>query len=80
MTCLRGKTAAELAEDTWDVLTELEFIDDDFNVYDGAHVSDDCEDVNNLQFSFNAALALEGSAYLYNYVCLATADFIVPIA
>ncbi|KAM0360059.1 hypothetical protein HYE67_002008 [Fusarium culmorum] len=35
-------------------------------VYDGAHVDDNCTDINKIQWSYNAASLSMGLAYLYN--------------
>lgn len=37
-------------------------------VYDGAHVDDNCTDINKIQWSYNAASLSMGLAYLYNTV------------
>ncbi|KAI1658347.1 glycoside hydrolase family 76 protein [Daldinia decipiens] len=56
---------ANEAASTYDILTRIGFITENFDVYDGAHV-DDCTDINKVQFSWNAAYLLEGSAFMYN--------------
>ncbi|KAI1470913.1 glycoside hydrolase family 76 protein [Daldinia caldariorum] len=60
-----NQTYADAAASTYDILSRLGFITKDFNIYDGAH-TDECEDINKVQFSWNAAYLLEGSAYMYN--------------
>lgn len=45
----------------------MAYIDADFNVYDGAHVPQNCTDVNKAQFSYNAGMLLQGAAFMYNY-------------
>lgn len=60
-------TYAEYASKTWDFLTRLKYIDDDYNVYDGAHYPKQCTDVNRAQFSYNSAIMMQGAAYLYNF-------------
>ncbi|KAI1160337.1 family 76 glycoside hydrolase [Nemania serpens] len=52
---------------TWDWLIELKYIDDKWNVYDGADISNNCTQVSPLQFSYNAGILLQGAAYLWNY-------------
>ncbi|ORY59567.1 glycoside hydrolase, partial [Pseudomassariella vexata] len=59
-------TYAEVAGDTWDWLTSHGYIDDQGNVYDGAHEPKDCRDINQFQFSYNAAVLIQGAAFLYN--------------
>jgi mannan endo-1,6-alpha-mannosidase len=38
-------------------------------VYDGGHVEKNCTDINKATFSYNAAILLQGAAFMYNYVC-----------
>lgn len=44
------------------------FMDAKYNIYDGAHVEDNCTDLNRAQFSYNVGVFLLGAAYMYNYV------------
>ncbi|KAF7561787.1 hypothetical protein G7046_g2361 [Stylonectria norvegica] len=61
-------TYAKYAEETWDWLMGVGYIDSEsYLVYDGAHVEHNCTDVNKATFSYNAAVLLEGSAFMYNY-------------
>ncbi|CAJ2502952.1 Uu.00g103460.m01.CDS01 [Anthostomella pinea] len=60
-------TYAQHSTDTWNWLIEHVYIDDKFNVYDGAHIADNCTTVNKQQFSYNAAVLLLGAAHMYNY-------------
>jgi mannan endo-1,6-alpha-mannosidase len=60
-------TYAQKASDTFAVLERLSYIDKDFNVYDGAHLPD-CTEINKAQFSYNAAMLMQGAAFMYNYV------------
>ncbi|CAI4215376.1 unnamed protein product [Parascedosporium putredinis] len=62
-----NSTYAKHAEDTWDWLVGVGYIDDKWNVYDGAHIETNCTDINKAQFSYNAAVLLQGAAFLYNY-------------
>lgn len=48
-------------------MERVAYIDQDYNVYDGAHLPN-CTDVNRAQFSYNAAMILQGAAFLYNHV------------
>lgn len=63
----KNETYADAASDTYDLLKDIGFVTDKFQVYDGAHV-DECSDINKVQFSYTAALLLQGSAYMYNHV------------
>lgn len=62
-------TYAERAEETWDWLWGVEYIDhEDWRVYDGAHDYNNCSEVNTQTYSYNAAILTQGAAFLYNYV------------
>ncbi|KAK3389814.1 glycosyl hydrolase family 76-domain-containing protein [Podospora didyma] len=60
-------TYSDWAEKTWDWLTGVGFIDDDMNVYDGAHTYANCTDIYKAQFSYNHAVMLQGAAFMYNF-------------
>lgn len=62
-----NKTYLDAADDAFDLLENLGFVSDKFDVYDGAH-TDECKSINKVQFSNTAANLLQGSAYLYNHV------------
>lgn len=61
-----NSTYADLADKTWEWLTTRKYIDNEGNVYDGAHEPNHCEDINKFQFSYNPALLMQGAAFLYN--------------
>ncbi len=63
-----NETYAKWSSDTWDWLVELEYIDKDYNVYDGAHVPENCKDIDKQQYSYNPAVLLLGAAHMYNFV------------
>ncbi|KAK4096314.1 glycoside hydrolase family 76 protein [Parathielavia hyrcaniae] len=64
----KNQTYADWAEKTFDWLWNVQYIDhDNWAVYDGGHVEHNCTDINRAQFSYNAALLLHGSAFMYNY-------------
>ncbi|GAW13075.1 hypothetical protein ANO14919_024530 [Xylariales sp. No.14919] len=52
---------------TWDWLIAVKYIDKDWNVYDGADVSNNCTEIVKQQFSYNAGVLLQGAAVLYDY-------------
>ncbi|KAH0429494.1 hypothetical protein CcaCcLH18_08414 [Colletotrichum camelliae] len=61
-------TYAEQAEKTWDWLSTVGFIDNKTSaVYDGAHVDSNCTDIAKFQWSQNAAVLIEGAAFMYNF-------------
>lgn len=62
-------TYADWAEKTWDWVESVGFIDpENYNIYDGAHVQDNCTDINKAQFSYNNGVFIQGAAMMYNYV------------
>jgi mannan endo-1,6-alpha-mannosidase len=61
-------TYARHATDTWNWMTSVGLMDGEYNVYDGAHVETNCTDINKQQFSYNAAIFLQGAAFLYDFV------------
>ncbi|KAI1641332.1 family 76 glycosyl hydrolase [Biscogniauxia mediterranea] len=61
-----NNTYADLASKTFDLIQRLGYISDSWDVYDGAHLPD-CTDINKAQFSYNAAMLLQGCAFMYNH-------------
>ncbi|KAI1840672.1 hypothetical protein JX266_013134 [Neoarthrinium moseri] len=61
-----NNTYSDLAARTFDIMERLGYVDKDWNVYDGAHLPD-CTDINKAQFSYNAAMLMQGAAFMYNY-------------
>ncbi|OTB02762.1 glycoside hydrolase family 76 protein [Hypoxylon sp. CI-4A] len=59
---------AKRAIETWDwIVNTVKYVDNDWNVFDGGHVPQNCTDVNRQQYSYNAAILLSGAAYMYDY-------------
>lgn len=44
------------------------YITDEWDVYDGANVEHNCTNINKSQFSYNAAVLIQGLAFMYDYV------------
>jgi hypothetical protein len=63
-----NQTYADWAEKTWDWMRGTGLMDNDYNIYDGGHVQNNCTDINRAQFSYNNAVFLLGAAHMYNYV------------
>ncbi|KAI1417035.1 glycoside hydrolase family 76 protein [Hypoxylon sp. FL1857] len=61
-----NKTYEDAAGDTFELLENIGLVNKEYDVYDGTHVSN-CGDINKAQFSSNAALLLQGAAYMYNH-------------
>jgi len=60
-------TYAQWAEKTWDWVQGVGYMDENYMIYDGAHVESNCTDINKVQFSYNAGIYLLGAANMYNY-------------
>ncbi|KAH6685100.1 family 76 glycoside hydrolase [Plectosphaerella plurivora] len=65
---LGNDTYMEWAEDTWDWLWGVNYIDhDNWRVYDGADIADNCTKIVKVTYSYNIGSLLQGAAFLYNY-------------
>jgi mannan endo-1,6-alpha-mannosidase len=62
-------TYAKYAEETFDWVQNVGLMDPQWNIYDGAHIEQNCTDINHVQFSYEAGVYLLGAANMYNYVC-----------
>ncbi|KAF3766954.1 family 76 glycoside hydrolase [Cryphonectria parasitica EP155] len=60
-------TYEDWAVKTWDWMQGVGLISDDYKVYDGGHVEDNCTTIDMVQFSYCAAVILEGTAFMYNH-------------
>lgn len=62
-----GNTSySDWAEKTWDWMAGVEFIDENWYVYDGATIGKNCTDIVPYQFSYNAGGMILGAAAMYN--------------
>lgn len=43
-------------------------MDEYYNIYDGAHVQHNCTNIDRAQYSYNAAVLLQGAAFMYDHV------------
>ncbi|KAB5511672.1 glycosyl hydrolase family 76-domain-containing protein [Coniochaeta sp. 2T2.1] len=59
-------TYADWAEKTWTWMETVGFLDAQGNIYDGAHVTNNCTDIAKLQFSYNMGVFVQGAAHMYN--------------
>lgn len=60
---------AKRAEDTWNWMWGVNYIDhENWSVYDGGHVEDDCKKVSKETFTTNAALLIQACAFMYDVV------------
>jgi mannan endo-1,6-alpha-mannosidase len=61
-----NQTYADWAEKVWDWMNQVQFLDADFNVYDGAGVEQGCTKISQPQWTYNAGIFLHGAAVMYN--------------
>lgn len=63
-----NNTYADWAEKTWDWMIDLKFINqENWYIYDGAHIPNNCTKLVPYQFSYNAGGFILGAAAMYNY-------------
>jgi mannan endo-1,6-alpha-mannosidase len=61
-----NQTYAAWAEEVYDWTRSISFIDDQWNVYNGADVTTNCSSISKIQFSYLAGTYITGAAYMYN--------------
>ncbi|CAK7263626.1 hypothetical protein SEPCBS57363_000664 [Sporothrix epigloea] len=59
-------TYSDWAVKTWNWMQEVKFLDDDYNIFDGAHIETGCAKITPYQWSYNAGAFLLGAAAMYN--------------
>lgn len=62
-----NSTYADWATRTWDWMVNVKFIDDNYRVYDGAHIGDNCTTITPYEFSYNVGAFLLGTAAMAAY-------------
>ncbi|KAH0384737.1 mannan endo-1,6-alpha-mannosidase, partial [Aureobasidium melanogenum] len=62
-----NSTYADWAERIWDWTTSIGFIDDSYRIYDGASTTDNCQQIDQLQWTYNPGIFIYGAATMYNY-------------
>ncbi|ERS98179.1 hypothetical protein HMPREF1624_04960 [Sporothrix schenckii ATCC 58251] len=63
-------TYGEWAVKTYDWMRHIKFMDEHYNIFDGAHIESACTDLTPYQWSYNVGNFLLGSAAMYNYSAL----------
>lgn len=56
---------ADWAVKTWDWMVDVQFIDENYYIFDGSHIADNCTARVPYQFSYNPAAFLLGAAAMY---------------
>jgi hypothetical protein len=62
-------TYATWANTIWDWESSIGLIDANYKIYDGASDTQNCTEIDRLQWTYNAGIYLHGAANMYNYVC-----------
>ncbi|KAK3353787.1 putative dfg5 protein [Lasiosphaeria hispida] len=62
-----NETYAKWATKVYDWTEDVGYIDSEWNIYDGGHVEKNCTDINKAQFSYTAAIFIQGLGFMYNY-------------
>lgn len=62
-----NSTYADWAVKTWDWMVNVKFMDENYRVFDGAHVEVNCTEIVPYQFSYNVGTFLHGAAALYAF-------------
>ena len=63
-----NSTYVDWAEKAYDWTKSVGFISNESRVYDGAHSTDNCSDVDKIEWSYISACFIYGSAVMYNHV------------
>ncbi|OJJ79769.1 glycoside hydrolase family 76 protein [Aspergillus glaucus CBS 516.65] len=59
-------TYAEWAENTWDWAEGVGLFGDKYEVYDGTSETNNCSDINHIQWTYNNGVFLHGAAHMWN--------------
>ncbi|KAI1635433.1 glycoside hydrolase [Biscogniauxia mediterranea] len=60
-------TYYQWAQKVWDWSESVRFVDENYNVFDGADSKDNCSKRNDVSFSYSQGIYMYGAAVLYNY-------------
>lgn len=63
-----NQTYADWAQKTWDWMETTPLLTQQYNIYDGADMSNNCTQPIELQWTYNIGTFLMGAANMYNYV------------
>ncbi|AET37700.1 putative mannan endo-1,6-alpha-mannosidase Ecym_1474 [Eremothecium cymbalariae DBVPG len=63
-----NSTYLDIANETFSWLVDVKFVvlKDEANVFDGAHIGDNCQDIKGIEWTYNHGVILGGCAYMYN--------------
>ena len=63
-----NQTYADWAEKSYDWITTTPLLTNDYIIYDGAQIADNCTIADPLQWTYNIGTYLMGASNMYNYV------------
>lgn len=61
-------TYAQWAEEAWDWTVDVGLLGVRYEVFDGTSETNNCSDVNHVQWSYNNGVFLHGAAHMWNFV------------
>ena len=61
-----NQTYADWATKTWDWMVSVKFIDENYYIYDGAHIGGNCSQITPYQFTYNSGGFMHGVAAMWN--------------
>lgn len=63
-------TYAQWADKTWDWMESTPLITDNYAIYDGVPIDNNCANPSKIQWTYNVGTFLMGAANMYNYVSI----------
>lgn len=66
-----NKTYADWADKTYNWMESSNLMLDDFQIYDGARIGDNCASPTKIQWTYNIGTMIMGAANMYNHVSIA---------
>lgn len=62
-----NETYAMWATKAWKWTQDVGYIDENYNIWDGARIEENCTDFNKAQFSYTPAIYIQGAGFMYDY-------------
>lgn len=60
-------TYAQWATKAWEWVQGVGYVDEDYNIWDGARIEENCTDFNKAQYGYSPAVLIQGLGFMYNY-------------
>ena len=64
-----NETYANWAERSWDWATGVGLLGERHEVFDGKSETNNCSDINHIQWTYNNGVFMHGAAHMWNFVC-----------